>query len=250
MYEVNKMPFSKRSLDFLFENKLHDSKEWYEEHKDIYREYVTKPFTALAAELEPFFTETDSELICTPKRISRVRRDTRSTKDKSLFRDHIWITVSRPKERFEQIPGFYFCIEQTGFSLGCGYYQADTGSMEAIRKLILESDSSFNEANKALKSAPEFALEGEMYKRSRFSGESAEKQNWLNRKSLCVNLSSGDTDILFGNGLAEYLKGKFTKIVPFYRFLMKAEETAVRESNSVREKADALPSAKRYKDDF
>lgn len=244
------MPFSRKSLDFLFENKLHDSKEWYEEHKDIYREHITKPFTALAAELEPFFTEIDSRLICTPKRISRVRRDTRFTKDKSLFRDHIWITVSRPKERFEQIPGFYFCIEQTGFSLGCGYYQAGTESMEAVRKLILENDSSFTEAYKALKAAPEFTLEGEMYKRSRFPAESAEKQDWLNRKSLCVNRSSGDFDMLFGNGLAEYLKCEFTKIVPFYRFLIKAEENAVRESNSVQENTGVPSSAKRYKDDF
>lgn len=243
------MPFSKRSLDFLFENKLHDSKEWYEEHKDIYREHITKPFAALASELESFFEETDSELICTPKRISRVRRDTRFTKDKSLFRDHIWITVSRPKERFEQIPGFYFCIEQTGFSLGCGYYQAGTNSMEAVRKLILCDDSSFAEVEKALKAAPEFTLEGEMYKRSRFPGESEEKQNWLNRKSLCVNLSSSDLELLFGSGLAEYLKCEFAKIVPFYRFLMHAEETAAKES-IVRENAGALPSAKPYKDDF
>lgn len=244
------MPFSKKSLDFLFENKLHDSREWYEEHKDIYREHITKPFTALTSELAPFFGEIDSQLICTPKRISRVRRDTRFTKDKSLFRDHIWITVSRPKERFEQIPGFYFCIEQTGFSLGCGYYQAGTESMEAIRKLILESDSSFAKAEKALKAAPGFTLEGEMYKRSRFSGESAEKQNWLNRKSLCVNLSSGDFDMLFGNGLSEYLKCEFTKIVPFYRFLMKAEENAAKANAAAQENAGILPSAKRYKDDF
>ncbi len=29
------MPFSKKSLDFLFENRLNDSKEWYNEHKDV-----------------------------------------------------------------------------------------------------------------------------------------------------------------------------------------------------------------------
>lgn len=244
------MPFSKRALDFLFENKLHDSKEWYEEHKDIYREYVTKPFAALAAELAPFFEETGSELICTPKRVSRVRRDTRFTKDKSLFRDHIWISVSRPKERFEQIPEFYFCIEQTGFSLGCGYYQAGRDSMEAIRKLILNDDSSFNEASKALKAAPEFILGGEMYKRSRFPEESEEKQNWLNRKSLFTDLSSGDFELLFGSDLGSYLKCEFAKIVPFYRFLMKAEENAAKERSSLSGNADPLPSAKRYTDDF
>lgn len=222
------MPFSRESLDFLFENKLNDDKNWYEEHKDIYRRCITVPFSELAMELAPMFDGIDSKLVCTPRRISRVCRDTRFTKDKSLFRDHIWISVSRPKERFEQIPEFYFCIEQAGFSLGCGYYQASAGSMDSIRELILSDDKSFKAAKKALEIAPEFILEGEMYKRDHFPNESEENKNWINRKSICINYSSNDFDMLFSDELAVMLKEEFMKIAPFYHFLEKAEENIVK----------------------
>jgi uncharacterized protein (TIGR02453 family) len=219
------MPFSGRSIEFLFENKLNDSKEWYEEHKDIYKEYVTAPFNALAAELAPFFHEIDSKLVCDPRRVSRVRRDTRFTKDKSLFRDHIWINVSHPKsERFEQLPSFYFCIEQTGFSLGCGYYQASTESMESIRKLVLADDPAYIKAKNAIRKASDFELFGEKYKRPKFPNESAEKQDILNRKSLCIGKSSSDFELLFSDKLADSLKRDFDKIADFYLFLAKAED--------------------------
>ena len=37
------MPFSPKTLDFLFENHLQDSKPWFDEHKQQYCEYVLRP---------------------------------------------------------------------------------------------------------------------------------------------------------------------------------------------------------------
>ena len=37
------MPFSQQSVDFLFENRLHDSREWFRDHKQTYAEQVTEP---------------------------------------------------------------------------------------------------------------------------------------------------------------------------------------------------------------
>ena len=37
--EVNAL-FTKQTLDFLFENRLHDSKAWFEEHKEDYNRLV------------------------------------------------------------------------------------------------------------------------------------------------------------------------------------------------------------------
>ena len=39
------MPFSKKTLDFLLENRLNDSKVWYKEHKEDYKQYVAEPFS-------------------------------------------------------------------------------------------------------------------------------------------------------------------------------------------------------------
>ena len=36
-------PFSQKTLDFLFENRLHDSREWFAQHKKEYQELVIQP---------------------------------------------------------------------------------------------------------------------------------------------------------------------------------------------------------------
>ncbi len=218
------MPFSKKSLDFLFENRLNDSKEWYNEHKDVYKECITKPFTELLSELAPVFEKIDDKLIYTPSRISRVYRDTRFSKDKSLFRDNIWFTVSRRKERYEQLPGFYFDINQSGFEYGCGYYQASTETMQEIRSMVLDGSKSWKDAEKAIKSQSVFTLAGDCFKRSRFPDESEEKRRWLDRKNIFVCAGSHDFNMLFSDKLADKLKEEFPLIAPVYKLFIKAEE--------------------------
>ncbi len=223
------MNFSRKSIDILFELKLRDSREYYEEQKPIYKKVITEPFSEIAAGLAPTFEKIDSRLVCSPKCVSRVRRDTRFTKDKSLFRDHIWIAVSRPRERLGNALSFYFCIEQTGFSYGVGYYQAPTAVMESLRKLIKNDDKSYKAAAKMLKASPEFSLDGDTYKKNRFPDESEEKQNWLNRKSISVNALSHDYDLLFSDMLIPFLIGEFEKLAPVYELLLKAEDDSRKE---------------------
>ena len=47
------MPFSQQSVDFLFENRLHDSREWFRDHKQTYAEQVTEPMKQLILDVAP-----------------------------------------------------------------------------------------------------------------------------------------------------------------------------------------------------
>ncbi len=219
------MPFSQKSLDFLFENRLNDSREWYNEHKHIYKECVTKPFTELLAELAPMFDEIDEKLICAPRCISRVSRDCRFSKDKSLYRDHIWFSVRRPKNE-RPTPELYFCIEQGGFSYGCGFYAMPKETLEEVRELILSGSSLYKDAAKSLKEQDVFTLDGEMYKRNHYPESSEEDCLWLNRKNLYANCVSNDYNLLFSDKLADKLKEDFPKLKEFYRLLVTADELA------------------------
>ena len=88
--------FCRETFEFLFENRLKDSKEWYDAHKPERQKLVTEPLLALSASLGPAMLEMDSQLVTEPRRtISRLRRDTRYTKDKSLYRDVIWCVFLR-----------------------------------------------------------------------------------------------------------------------------------------------------------
>ena len=97
--------FSEETLRFLFENKFRNSKEWYEAHRDLYKKYVYNPFVELINEVAPVMKEIDEQIITVPsKLISRVRRDTRFTKDKSLYRDNAWFVFLRDKSVMSTSP--------------------------------------------------------------------------------------------------------------------------------------------------
>lgn len=222
------MPFSAGSLDFLFENMMNDSKTWFNDHKDDYKQLIVEPFERLIVDMTDAMLEIDDKFVCNPKRISRLYRDARYARGKSVFRDYVWYSFCRPYEGRKSLPEFYFSISPRGFDYGCGYYSAGSDTMESIRNLILSDDKSFKAALKAYKAQDVFELYGELYKREHYPNESADKRNWLNRRSMGVSCESKDFQTLFGDKLAEKLAADFKAISPIYKFFLHAEETVTK----------------------
>ena len=105
------MAFTKQAVEFLMENKFHDSKDWFRQHREQYDRLVLDPMRALVAEIAPAMLDIDGRLIAEPKvgrSISRIYRDTRFSKDKSTFRDVVWCVFLREKKLYEGPPAFYF----------------------------------------------------------------------------------------------------------------------------------------------
>lgn len=219
------MPFSQQSIDFLFENRLHDSREWFNEHKADYKALVTEPMSQLILDVAPTMMKIDPQIVCDPRRISRIYRDMRMHPD-SIFRDHIWYSFGRPKSGFDPRPEFYFCIGAAGMEFGCGYYCARPATMQAARQLIIEGDDSFKEAFMAAQKQRSFEMYGDMYKRSKYPDQPPELRNWLDRKGLGFSGSITDPEIMFSDKLSKHVAREFKKIAPVYRFYLKAEALA------------------------
>ncbi|MFT3951017.1 MAG: DUF2461 domain-containing protein [Oscillospiraceae bacterium] len=217
------MAFSVQTLNFLFENRLHDSRDWYNEHKDDYRAYVAAPFSALIEAFAPTMAEIDAEIVCNPKKFSRLWRDARFAKGDSLFRDNVWCSFGRKKEPFEMVPEFYFELSPNGFSYGCGYYAAGTKTMEAMRGMILSGDKTAKAALSAYAAQRVFTLGGELYKKNRYPDAEEVAATWLNRRSVYLFAGGKDFDLLFSEALAEKIAADFRAIAPVYRMFRAAE---------------------------
>lgn len=212
--------FSEEGLKFLFENRMNNSKDWYESHKNIYKEYVYNPFVQLITELAPAMLEIDSQFITIPsKLISRVRRDTRFSKDKTLYRDNAWLVFLRDKSRMSTSPCYWFEISQKGSSYGVGYYSAEPGSMDKMREMILDSHPAFLSAQKCLKSQDKFVIGGEMYKRSKYPDQPEDLKTWLDRKNIYFECVQNDFKLAFSKDLPDVLKKDFMYLKPIYDFL-------------------------------
>lgn len=216
------MPFSPNTLDFLFENRLNDSKSWFNEHREDYNNYVAKPFKELTEALTPVMQNIDS--LISHVRVSRIYRDARYARGKSIFRENMWCTFSRTHDLYKSLPSFYFEISGNGFDYGCGYYIATTESMNDLRSLILNDSPYFTAALEAFEAQSTFDLYGDMYKRDRYPAESDTKKNWLNRKTIGISAQSKDWELLFSDRLADKIAADFESVAPIYDLFLKAEK--------------------------
>lgn len=220
------MPISKQTLDFLIENRIQNSRDWFHNHKDIYQKVVLAPFTELSEKLGPTACEIDPLLITTPKvgkTISRIYRDTRYSKDKSLYRDVMWCVFTREKKEYESPLALFVEASPMGFRYGCGYWQMPTDTRNAMRELILSNDPAFKKAKKAFERQSTFKMEGDFYKRSRFADQPEQLRFWLDRKEISFICCSKDFDLLFSENFYQMVAEGFLLLKPIYDFFRKAE---------------------------
>ena len=101
--------FSAEGVDLLQLNRLQNSKEFYDAHKDEIKRLSIRPFHELIAEMTPEMVKIDPQFVTVPSRmVSRVRRDTRYTKDKTLYRANMWLFFRRARRERESVPAYYF----------------------------------------------------------------------------------------------------------------------------------------------
>jgi len=219
------MSFSPKTLDFLFENHLQDSKSWFDEHKQQYNDYVLHPLEEMAVQLTDAVLELDPQAVTVPKvgkTISRIRRDTRYSKDKHLYRENMWLVFKRgPKMYGTDYPGIYFDISPDAFSYGCGFYNASTEFMANMRKAILAGNLDAMAAIEAYEKQSVFTLHGEQYKKPHFPDKPPEQQKWLELRGISLDAESSDTNLFFSENLGKAVSKDLLLLKPMYQFLLK-----------------------------
>ena len=169
--------FSPEGLDLLIENRLQNSKPFYDEHKDAIKRLVQQPMADLILEISDAMREIDPLFVLVPsKMISRVRRDTRYTRDKTLYRDHAWCTFCRPKNGYDARPCYYFEVMPDSWGYGAGYYRANPAELAVLRQFVLREDKRFLDAFDAVRRSGKFELYGEEFKRPKFPDAKPEYQ--------------------------------------------------------------------------
>ena len=250
------MAFTKQAVEFLMENKFHDSKDWFRQHREQYDRLVLDPMRALVAEIAPAMLDIDGRLIAEPKvgrSISRIYRDTRFSKDKSTFRDVVWCVFLREKKLYEGTPAFYFEFSPSKLRWGCGYYRASSRDMDTMRGLILRRDPDFDAARRAVGQDGYFALEGETYKRSKFPDIQGPARQWLDQKNIAVTHNGGAEgfDLLYSPELGVRLVRDFRQLKPLYAFFLKTQRLSFEQAQERQEREQTpLPRAPKQQFDW
>lgn len=216
--------FSQAGLNFLQDAWIHNSKTWFDEHRSIYDNDLVKPFKLLVEQLTPEMLKIDEWFETKPaigKTISRIHRDTRFSKDKTLYRSRLWLTFKRPNKDWKEAPAYFFEISPNSYQYGLGYYCASKQTMDIFREEIANDTAKFLEMIRCVKKP--FELVGESYKRPLIKDQDEKIATWYNRKSLAVMVTNNHiVDVLDSDLPNKLIKG-FKKIVPLYDYLMRVE---------------------------
>ncbi len=219
--------FRPEGLDLLIENRLKNSKPFYDAHKADFKRLIQQPMAELIQEISGAMQEIDPLFILVPsKMISRVRRDTRYTRDKTLYRDHTWCTFGRPKDEYDSRPCYYFEIMPDSWGYGSGYYKVTPHELAVLREFILREDKRFLEAFSAVQRSKKFSLYGEEFKRPKAPDAKAEYQPWLNKKNIGLSYSCYDFQPLFAGTFIDEMVRDMKAIAPFYHFLCVVHEAS------------------------
>jgi len=216
--------FYPETIPFFIELKLNDSKSWYQEHKEEYKKYALEPFQRLVEDLTDTIRSIDPELDTTPssgRSISRIYRDIRFSKDKSLYRENMWITFKRRIPDWQTTPAFFFELTPNQYRFGMGYYLVERSTMENLRRFIIDKPKEFSRLVNQLQRPILFNAEGNEYKRPPVSEYPEEFRDWIMKKEiyLCHNRSIDET--LYSEDLVEDLKSGFKQLEPWYHFFHK-----------------------------
>lgn len=208
------------TLMLLAENKFNNSKIFYEDNKKKIKEGITVPLRQIAGELSELMYEIDPMMNLDPnKMVSRVRRDTRFSKNKNLYRDNLWVMFMRPKQQWEMYPCMWFEVAQDSFSYGAGTFRTSPRLMEIYRKHLIENETDFLKAVKAVKSNG-FTFFGEGYKKPKGGDPSPAVLPYYNVKSMGFIKYRKDFATLNSDTIIDELKQEYKALSKMYKFLL------------------------------
>lgn len=216
----------------LAQNRFNNSKTFYDEHKEEIKRLAIIPLRQIVEALSEYMQKIDDKIYLNPAYIvSRVRRDTRFTKDKTLYRENLWITFSRYKKNWTNVPCFWFEIEPTAYSYGVGLFRTTPDMLQIYRDALIQNPNIFR---KAVKSCMDIGavLEADHYKKEKKGNIPEDLKCYYNVKHISFICVKKDMNIINSNEIIDELKIAYEACKPMYKFLMKVSEQYIIHSNN------------------
>lgn len=210
--------FDPAVVDFMWGIRFNNSREWFEPRKAEYKEVFETPMKELCRELYAGFSDKHPDLGMV-SRVSRIYRDARRLFGRGPYKDHLWLTIAQPAERWACQPVFWFELTPENYSFGLGYWMAQALTMAKLRARIERDPGTLEKLVRKLNRQEVFRLEGEDFKKLRPS-PSKLLDPWYNKKGgFSMGCERPHDELLFSPDLPGYLLEQWELLVPLFRYL-------------------------------
>ena len=212
------------ALFMMADNRFRNSKAYYDEHKEELKEKMTVPMRQIAGILGEELLSLDPMMNTIPtKMVSRIRRDTRYTKDKSLYRENMWIMFMRDKHQWRGYPCLWFEVTPSSYSYGVGFFGDEPGLMAEFRKFLREESEEFIQAAISCENSGA-RLSATHYKRPQPDCPTGLEEYYNCKDFYFINFS-GNLKDLESKKIIGILREAYKAYAPMYRFLLKVSDS-------------------------
>ena len=137
--------FSAEALQFFRGLARNNNREWFQPRKPVFEEQVKKPMYELVGALNTAMQRFAPDYVTDPaKAVYRFYRDTRFSKDKTPYKDHIAASFRHRGLGGEGGgAGFYFAVSHKDIGVGGGVYMPAPETLLAIRTHLAEFHHEF-----------------------------------------------------------------------------------------------------------
>jgi uncharacterized protein (TIGR02453 family) len=132
--------FPPEGLQFMRNLARHNNRDWFQPRKETFEEQVRQPMRELVEALNEGMKGFAPEYATDPaKAIYRIYRDTRFSKDKTPYKDHIAASFYRSGTGPHKYGGYYLHVSHKEVAVGGGVYMPEPDVLLEIRQHIAEN---------------------------------------------------------------------------------------------------------------
>lgn len=203
-------------------NKFNDSKEFYETVKEDIKSKIITPMRQLALDLSEELLTVDEKMVLIPtKMVSRIRRDTRYSKNKEMYRSNVWCMFMRNKHEWRFMPCMWFEVFPDSYSYGVGLFHAQPSDLEVFRKYFAENQKDFRYALRQMDVVGAMPYV-DTFKKHKPGAEEIDEdiRKYYNSRYFLFSYTGTDMKKLFDGSIEEELIYAIRAFTPMYKFLL------------------------------
>jgi uncharacterized protein (TIGR02453 family) len=210
--------FNESAVTFLKNIMANNNKQYFNEHKADYENFIKRPLIELYYELLDTIVDIDNQIEMKLQRsISTPYTDSRFMQKKPI-KEYLYLRYKLNQNRKTDIPGFFFDASIETVRFGLKIYNTTSSGMEKVRLGLLENTAYYNNYIKELQKKKIKLYDCEKFKRDHYPEINEPLKGWLNSKDFRVYYLLGD----YKAEQSIFFKGELkTRIADVFRRLKK-----------------------------
>jgi uncharacterized protein (TIGR02453 family) len=219
--------FPPEALTFLADLAEHNDRLWFEANRDTYERALLEPARDFVVALGEDLHRARIDVNADPRvngSILRINRDTRFSKDKRPYKDHLDLWFWQGDGPSRRCPGFWFRLTPHRLMLGAGLYRFEDELLARYREAVADEKrgAALVRAVDAVTRAGAYELGGVGYKRppTGYSSQDPRQAALLLHNGLYAGLELPVPREIHGARFPAFCAARYRELVPLQDWLV------------------------------